>query len=103
MAKKATESGMLSNPMKVHELIKAAGESLVLDTGSMPIEDFVYALRGVGGGEMTMLQAPQRQLQRQRHQPRVLWTRTPWACSRPSSRTSSEYVYTHPEVISNRK
>ena len=46
---------MLTNPVKVKQLIKAAGEAFVLDTGGVPIEDFIFTMRGVTGNELTML------------------------------------------------
>ena len=62
MAKKATEGGMLTNPVKLNQLIKAAGKAFVLDTGGVPIEDFIFTMRGVTGNELTMLQDQRRHL-----------------------------------------
>ncbi|MFG3689018.1 LCP family protein [Micromonospora sp. NPDC047740] len=55
MAKKATESGMLTNPIKLNHLIKAAGESLMLDTGGVKIEDFIFTLKGLSGNDLVTL------------------------------------------------
>jgi LCP family protein required for cell wall assembly len=55
MAKKATESGMLTNPIKLNQLIKAAGESLMLDTGGVKIEDFIFTLKGLSGNDLVTL------------------------------------------------
>ena len=46
---------MLTNPAKMNQLIKAAGKAFVLDTGGVPIEDFIFTMRGVTGNELTML------------------------------------------------
>ncbi|MFJ8581562.1 LCP family protein [Micromonospora sp. NPDC093277] len=55
MAKKATEKGMLTNPIKLNQLIKAAGESLILDTGGVPMADFIFTLKGVTGNDLVTL------------------------------------------------
>ncbi|RGC68738.1 putative transcriptional regulator YwtF [Micromonospora sp. MW-13] len=55
MAKKATENGTLTNPVKLNGLIKAAGKAFVLDTGGVPVIDLIYTMRGVTGNDLTML------------------------------------------------
>lgn len=55
MAKKATENGMLTNPVKLNGLMKAAGNALVLDTGGVPMIDMIFTMRGVTGNDLTML------------------------------------------------
>jgi anionic cell wall polymer biosynthesis LytR-Cps2A-Psr (LCP) family protein len=55
MAKKASSGGVLSNPLKAGSLVKSAGKALVLDTGSVPITDFVLGLRGVAANDMVLL------------------------------------------------
>ncbi|OKI57954.1 LCP family protein [Micromonospora sp. CB01531] len=55
MAKKATESGMLTNPIKLNQLIKAAGESLMLDIGGVKIENFIFTLKGLSGNDLVTL------------------------------------------------
>ncbi|SBT53058.1 LCP family protein [Micromonospora narathiwatensis] len=55
MAKKATEKGMLTNPIKLNQLIKAAGESLILDTHGVSIGDFIFTLKGVTGNDVVAL------------------------------------------------
>jgi LCP family protein required for cell wall assembly len=55
IAKKASGSGVLSNPLKVNGLIKAAGEAFVLDTGSVPVADFIFGLKGVAANDMVLL------------------------------------------------
>ncbi|MCW3843521.1 LCP family protein [Micromonospora yasonensis] len=55
MAKKATDKGMLTNPLKLNQLIKAAGKSLILDTGGAPIADFIFTLKGVTGNDLVTL------------------------------------------------
>ncbi|HEX5596107.1 MAG TPA: LCP family protein, partial [Micromonosporaceae bacterium] len=54
MAKKAMAEG-LTNPLKLNGLLKAMEGALVVDTNGVPIEDFIFALRGVGANEMVLL------------------------------------------------
>jgi LCP family protein required for cell wall assembly len=55
MARKATQNGTLTNPLKLNELIKAAGKAFILDVGGVPIADFVFTMRGVTGNDLVML------------------------------------------------
>ncbi|MFG2056244.1 LCP family protein [Micromonospora sp. NPDC048930] len=55
MAKKATDKGMLTNPLKLKQLIDAAGKALILDTGNVPIADFIFTLKGVTGNDLVTL------------------------------------------------
>jgi LCP family protein required for cell wall assembly len=55
MAKKAASSGVLTNPIKVNQLIKAAGKAFVLDTGGVPVADFMFTLKGVAAKDMVLL------------------------------------------------
>jgi LCP family protein required for cell wall assembly len=55
MAKKASSSGVLTNPLKVNALIKAAGKAFVLDTGGVPVADFIFTLKGVAANDLVLL------------------------------------------------
>jgi LCP family protein required for cell wall assembly len=55
IARKASSSGILTNPAAVTALIKAAGQAFVLDTGGVPIADFVYGLKSVAARDMVLL------------------------------------------------
>jgi LCP family protein required for cell wall assembly len=55
IAKKASGSGVLTNPLKVNSLIKAAGKAFVLDTGGVPVADFIFTLKGVAANDMVLL------------------------------------------------
>jgi LCP family protein required for cell wall assembly len=55
IVRKAGTAGVLTNPVKVNRLIKAAGKAFVLDTGGVPVADFVFTLKGVTSGDMVML------------------------------------------------
>ena len=55
IAKKASSSGVLTNPIKVNGLIKAAGKAFVLDTGGVPVADFMFTLKGVAANDLVLL------------------------------------------------
>jgi LCP family protein required for cell wall assembly len=55
MAKKATDKGMLTNPIKLNALIKAAGKAFILDTNGVPIANFIFTLKGVNGNDLVTL------------------------------------------------
>ncbi|HEX6969178.1 MAG TPA: LCP family protein [Micromonosporaceae bacterium] len=55
MAKKAMDKGVLTNPFKVNDLIKAAGEALMIDTGGIPLEEFIFGLRGIAANDLVIL------------------------------------------------
>lgn len=55
MAKKAMDEGVMTNPLKLNQLMKAAGKAFVLDTGDVPIADFVFTLKGVAANDLTLL------------------------------------------------
>jgi LCP family protein required for cell wall assembly len=55
MASKAMDRGVVSNPLKVKRLIDAAGKAFTLDTGGVPIADFVFTLRRVTANDLVLL------------------------------------------------
>lgn len=55
MAKKAMDEGVMTNPLKLNQLMKAAGKAFVLDTGGVPVADFVFTLKGVAANDLTLL------------------------------------------------
>ena len=55
IAKKASGSGVLTNPIKVNSLIKSAGKAFVLDTGGVPVADFIFTLKGVAANDLMLL------------------------------------------------
>jgi LCP family protein required for cell wall assembly len=55
MAKKATSAGIITNPLKIKELITAAGSSLKLDTGGVAVDDFVFTLKALAGSDLVAL------------------------------------------------
>jgi LCP family protein required for cell wall assembly len=52
MAKKATSAGIISNPGKVANILKAAGASLKMDTHGVPVNDFLFGLKGLAAADL---------------------------------------------------
>ncbi|MFB9234555.1 LCP family protein [Plantactinospora siamensis] len=55
IAKKAMAGGVMTNPVKVNNLVKAAGKAFTLDTNGVPIQDFIFTMRGVTANDLTLL------------------------------------------------
>jgi LCP family protein required for cell wall assembly len=55
IANKASSSGVLTSPTKATALIKSAGKAFVLDTGGVPVADFLFGLKGVAANDMVLL------------------------------------------------
>ncbi len=52
MAKKATSTGVITNPVKVKNVLAAAGSSLKMDTHVVDITDFIFGLKGLAGANL---------------------------------------------------
>jgi LCP family protein required for cell wall assembly len=55
MGEKATTAGVITNPIKINSLIKAAGGALKVDTGRAKLTDFIWTLKGIASGDLVML------------------------------------------------
>ena len=55
MAKEAMSKGVVTNPAKLDRVIKAAGSAFILDTGQVPIADFVFTLKGVAANDLVLV------------------------------------------------
>lgn len=55
---KAADRGLVTNPLKVDQLIRAAGSSLTVDTNGVPLEDLIFAMRGLRATDLVGLQVP---------------------------------------------
>ncbi|MET8083451.1 LCP family protein [Micromonospora sp. NPDC005197] len=103
MARKATDGGMLTNPAKLNQLIKAAGKAFVLDTGGVPIENFIFTMRGVTANELTMLKTNNGSFNGNGNNREALNEETMQMFQAVKQDKLAEFVFTHPEVISGRK
>ncbi|MBM2618403.1 LCP family protein [Actinoplanes sp. LDG1-06] len=52
MAKKASSSGVMGNPTKVSKILAAAGKSLRMDTHGVPVDSFIFGLKGLAAGDL---------------------------------------------------
>jgi LCP family protein required for cell wall assembly len=52
---KASTAGVLTDPAKVNALIKAAGSAFVLDTGGVPVSDYIFGLSRISASDLTLL------------------------------------------------
>ncbi|WBB65855.1 LCP family protein [Micromonospora sp. WMMD812] len=103
MAKKATDNGTLTNLGKLQQLIKAAGKAFVLDTGGVPIADFVFTMRGVTGNELTMLKTNNGTFHGNGAGKEVLSAETLAMFQAVKQDKLAEFVFNHPEMLSSRK
>jgi LCP family protein required for cell wall assembly len=103
MARKATDGGMLTNPAKMNSLIKAAGKAFVLDTGGVPIENFIFTMRGVTANELTMLKTNNGSFNGNGNNREALSAETMEMFEAIKQDKLAEFVFTHPQVISGRK
>jgi LCP family protein required for cell wall assembly len=55
MAKEAMSKGMITDLGKLDRVIKAAGKAFTLDTGGVPIADFIFTLRGVAANDLVLV------------------------------------------------
>ncbi|RUL91699.1 LCP family protein [Verrucosispora sp. FIM060022] len=58
MLKRAGETRVRTNPVQMHQLIRAVGESLTVDTNGVPVEDLLLALRGLSTDGLRGVQVP---------------------------------------------
>ncbi|MFF3867941.1 LCP family protein [Micromonospora sp. NPDC001898] len=104
MARKATEDGTLTNPVKLNALMKAAGGALVLDTGGVPMIDMIFTMRGVTGNDLTMLRTnggefhPTADGSKETLSPQTLQM-----FQAIKNDKLAEFVYANPGVLSTRK
>ncbi|MGC5032417.1 LCP family protein [Micromonospora sp. DT229] len=103
MAKKASQNGTLTNPIKLNELIKAAGKAFILDTGGVSVEDFVFTMRGVTGNELIMLKTNGGTYNATGSGNETLDEQTLDMFRAIRQDKLAEFVFYNPEVISNRK
>ncbi|GGM29891.1 hypothetical protein GCM10011608_13140 [Micromonospora sonchi] len=102
MAKKATQDGVMTNPIKLNGLLKAAGKAFILDTGGVSVEDFVFTMRGVTGNELIMLKTNGGTFHAGGNGNEALDERTMDMFRAVRQDKLAEFVFYNPEVISSR-
>ena len=103
MARKATDKGMLTNPVKVNQLIKAAGKAFILDTGGVAVADLVFTMRGVTANELTMLRTNGGTFNGNANNREALSQQTLDMFQAIKEDKLGEFVYANPSVLSTRK
>ena len=105
MARKATDKGVLTNPVKLNQLIRATskGQAFILDTGGIPVPDFVFAMRGVTANELTMLRTNGGTYHGNANHRETLDQQTLDMFRAVKEDRLAEFVYAHPNVLSTRK
>ncbi|NJP30480.1 LCP family protein [Micromonospora thermarum] len=103
MAKKATQNGTLTNPAKISKLIDAAGDAFVLDTGGVPVADFIFTMRGVTGSDLTMLRTNGGTFNGNGNNREALSEQTLEMFRAVKEDRLADFVVANPEVLSTRK
>jgi anionic cell wall polymer biosynthesis LytR-Cps2A-Psr (LCP) family protein len=55
MAREAMSKGVVTDLGKLDRVIKAAGKAFILDTGGVPVADFVLTLKGVAANDLVLV------------------------------------------------
>ena len=55
MAKEGMSKGVVTDLGKLDRVIKAAGKAFILDTGGVPIADFIFTLKGVAANDLVLV------------------------------------------------
>jgi LCP family protein required for cell wall assembly len=55
IAKQAMSTGVITDPGKLVRVMQAAGKAFILDTQGIPVENFLFTLKGVTANELTMI------------------------------------------------
>ncbi|BCB80679.1 hypothetical protein GCM10022251_01770 [Phytohabitans flavus] len=55
---KVGENGMVTNPIKLDQLIRTVGSSLTVDTNGVPLQDLIFAMHGMRADDLVGLQVP---------------------------------------------
>jgi LCP family protein required for cell wall assembly len=55
VVKKATSAGIVTNPVALDQVLRAGGQAVTFDGGGSTIQDWIFTLKGIGSGGVTML------------------------------------------------
>ncbi|MEU5788620.1 LCP family protein [Micromonospora purpureochromogenes] len=103
MARKATEKGMLTNPVKVNQLIRAAGKAFILDVGDASVANFIFTLRNISASELTMLRTNGGKFNGNANNREALSPQTLEMFRAVKNDKLGEFVYANPAVLSTRQ
>ncbi|MGC1214403.1 MAG: LCP family protein [Micromonospora sp.] len=103
MARKAIDGGAMTNPGKLKQLLEAAGKAFILDTGGVPVADFIFTMRGVTANELTMLKTNNGSYNGNVNKREALSPLTLEMFQAVKKDKLAEFVYANPGVLSDRK
>ncbi|GAA0428356.1 hypothetical protein Aca07nite_34240 [Actinoplanes capillaceus] len=103
IAKKAAEGGVLSNPLKINSLVKAAGKAFTLDTGQIELTDFVLGLKNVAANDLVLLRTNNGTFSGNNSGREVFNETSLKMFQAVKNDTLAEFVLDHPDVIANEK
>ena len=103
MAKKASSSGVLTNIGKVQKLIKAAGKAFVLDTGGVPVEDFLFTMKGVAANDLVLLRTNNGTFSSNGNNRERLTEQSQEMFAAVKQDRLADYIVKHPEIIAKEK
>ena len=103
IAKKASSSGVLTNPTKVTSLIKAAGKAFVLDTGGVPVADFIFGLKGVAANDMVLLRTNNGTFAGNNAGREVITPESQAMFTAVKRDKLADFIVSHPDVIAKEK
>ncbi|GIE20181.1 transcriptional regulator [Winogradskya humida] len=103
IAKKAANSGVLTNPVKVNNLIKAAGDAFVLDTGDVKVTDFMFGLKGVAANDMVLLRTNNGTFAGNENQRESITPKSMEMYKAVKQDKLSQFILANPDVVANEK
>jgi LCP family protein required for cell wall assembly len=102
MARKAMNSGVIANPLKLKALMDAAGKAFILDTGGAPVADFVFTMRGVTANDLVLLRTNDGRFSGNDNGRETLKPISQEMFAAVKSDTLGEFVITNPEVLAGK-
>jgi LCP family protein required for cell wall assembly len=103
MAKKASDGGVMTNPLKISSLIKSAGSAFTLDLGDIELADFALGMKDVAANDMVLLRTNSGTFSSNgsgREQFREISLEMFEAAKKDQL---AQFVLDHPEVVANEK
>lgn len=99
MMSKAASAGVLTDPAKVNALIKAAGQAFVLDTGGVPVSNYVFGLHRISAGDMSLLRTNHGTFATNRRGRETLSAESRALFSAVRADQVAAFVSAHPDVV----
>lgn len=103
MVKRASSSGIRTNPAKATRLIKAAGKAFVLDTGGVPLADFIFGLRSVAAQDLVLLRTNHGTFAGNGSGRETITRESRAMFTAVQQDRLGEFIATHPDVIADTK